>query len=60
MTTIQKPTECEPTYHYYYALEPFTDPVTGAVTVLALCTKCSNLVRWDLNLNTREPAKAID
>jgi hypothetical protein len=52
--------ECESTYHRFFALEPFFDDKTGAVTIITVCTNCSKLVRYDLNLSTQDAAKILE
>jgi RNase P subunit RPR2 len=52
--------ECDPTYHRYFALEPFFDDKTGAVTVVLVCTNCGQPKRYDFNLTRVEPIKVIE
>jgi hypothetical protein len=58
--TITARKECLDASHRYFALEPFFDPNTSAVTIIKLCTNCPKMIRYDLNLSNRESATVIE
>jgi len=55
-----KRVECEPGYHRLFALEPFCDEKTGAVTVVLVCTSCGHPIRFDFNVLNTEPFRVIE